>query len=96
MRIYIAGPVTGMPYQKAYRRFYAQERRLKKKGLEVINPMRKCKESWLWWRCMIVCIYNLIQCDSIYMLKGWQDSRGARIEHKVATWLKMKIYHKIK
>ena len=26
----------------------------------------------------------LLDCDAIYMLEGWQESKGAKIEHMVA------------
>uniref|UniRef100_A0A6M3L308 DUF4406 domain-containing protein n=1 Tax=viral metagenome TaxID=1070528 RepID=A0A6M3L308_9ZZZZ len=35
----------------------------------------------------------LTRCDSIYMMKGWQDSYGAMAEHAVAMELDMEIIY---
>ena len=36
---------------------------------------------------------NLQQCDAIYMLDGWQKSRGARAELATAEWLGLEVLH---
>lgn len=40
---------------------------------------------------MRVCITHLMECDAIYMLKDWKQSRGARLEHFIALKLGMRI-----
>ncbi len=38
------------------------------------------------WRVhMRADIALLVQCDMIYMLRGWELSKGAKLEHDVAT-----------
>ena len=34
----------------------------------------------------------LMDCDAIYLLKGWERSEGATAEFAVATWLGMKVF----
>ena len=86
-RVYIAGKVTGMPYIPTYYKFQKREKELQDLGYSVFNPMKKCSQSWSYFRCMCVCIFNLLfRCDKISLLDDWQDSRGARIEHKIAMF----------
>lgn len=35
----------------------------------------------------------LLSCDGIYMLKGWEKSKGAKLEHEIATALKIKMMY---
>jgi len=86
-KCYIAGKVSGMPYEKALRNFQSAEDKLKRLGFHPINPTRLCRSHWGWHRCMIVCLWNLLWCGNITMLYNWRDSRGARIEYKVAKLL---------
>lgn len=89
--IYIAGKVTGMPYQLAVLEFSNAETMLQLQGT-VINPLRICKQEWSWLRCMIVCVWHLLtKCDRIYLLPNWHDSRGAKIELWFAILTKKEI-----
>ena len=44
---------------------------------------------------MLKDIADLLQCNAIYMLQGWEDSKGARIEHYIATEIGMPIMYEI-
>jgi|11BtaG_2_1085332.scaffolds.fasta_scaffold18588_2 hypothetical protein len=33
----------------------------------------------------------ILECDAMYMLKGWQKSRGATAEYYIALWLDMPV-----
>jgi hypothetical protein len=35
----------------------------------------------------------LAGCDAIYMLKGWEDSKGANLEMKMAEYLGMDVFY---
>jgi len=37
--------------------------------------------------CHDRCIQAVKDCDAIYMLKGWRDSKGATAEHALAQWM---------
>ena len=41
-------------------------------------------------------IEGLIGCSVIFMLPGWSNSKGARIEHMIARWLSMDIMYSSK
>ena len=38
-------------------------------------------------------ISELVKCDAIYMLEGWEKSIGASAEYSIARWLGIKIIH---
>lgn len=40
--------------------------------------------SWTWKDFMRADIPFVLKCDVIYMLSGWERSRGARLEHWLA------------
>ena len=42
---------------------------------------------------MIVCVWRLMGCSYVYCLNDWQESRGARIENRVARMLGKKIIY---
>jgi hypothetical protein len=42
---------------------------------------------------MLEDIKNLFYCDSIFMLHNWVESKGARIEHFIATEMEIKIFY---
>lgn len=92
MRFYISGPITGA---KGYlRHFGAAEQALKNKGHEVINPTRNSyvmPESASHAEYMKVSIAQLSCCEAILMLKGWEQSKGAREEFCYAVDHKMPI-----
>jgi len=92
-RIYISGRISGTELLLTKRRFMQKEIELNKISHVEYNPMKDVAESlhtWLYYMRVGIC--NLMTCDSIYMLKGWRKSRGARIEITIARLLKYKIY----
>ena len=36
-----------------------------------------------------------MDCDRIYMLEGWEDSEGAKIEHMLAKELRMPCLYEL-
>jgi len=40
---------------------------------------------------MITDVYQLLKCDEIYMIRNWQNSKGARIELAVACLKGLKV-----
>ena len=95
-KIFISGPISGRPYKKAVIHFNAYALLVHQFGFEPVNPIRLCCPIWPWWRCMAVCLWHLLWCDAVLMLRGWDMSRGARIEHKVAEILgKVIMYEEV-
>lgn len=90
-KVYIAGAVSNLPYQEAMENFKKAEEFLYSRGDTPVNPTKHCDVSWTWDECMKKTIPLLLTCDKIYMLKGWKQSRGAKLEHFIALKLGIRI-----
>ena len=86
-KLFISGPISGRPYKEAVRHFNAYALLVHQFGFDPVNPIQLCRPDWSWRRCMAVCLWHLLWCDAVFMLRGWDMSRGARIEHRVAEIL---------
>lgn len=94
MKVYISGPITGLPYEEVEKAFNEAETRLKEQGYEVVNPLNNGlpRES-TWNEHMRADIKLLLDCDVIYMLNGWEYSKGASLEYDLAIDLCFKLIH---
>lgn len=90
MRLYIAGPITGVEHHERF--FKAAAFRLSGAGYEPVSPtvvteeraaryQRPEDDTWQMW--MRATARLLIECDGVALLPGWRGSRGAMIE---ADW----------
>ena len=87
MKIYISGPMTNIKdlNKKA---FSEAAERIKKLGYEVVNPHDIANDG-SWRDAMRQDIKAMMDCDAIYLLHGYEDSRGAMIEYRIAKMLDM-------
>lgn len=93
MKIYISGKISGIE-NEAFAIFEEAEKRLLELGHEVVNPMRLNHDhDKSWENYMKEDVKALCECDGVYMLSNWRDSKGAVIEHDLALNLKMKIVY---
>lgn len=93
-KIYISGKITGKLYADAYEDFARAEKQWTDANYEVINPMNIAHDhDKSWENYMKVDLKAMLDCDSVYMLKCWKDSRGAIIEHNLAQELELKIIY---
>ncbi|SDI64855.1 protein of unknown function [Paraburkholderia steynii] len=91
MRIYIAGPMTGIP-EFNFPAFFKAAARLRQQGHFVINPAEIVADTSVEWaECMKADIRELVTCDAVFMLPGWTASRGARLEHFIALELGLSV-----
>ena len=85
MKVYIAGKITGLPHEDAVQKFENAARALKEKGHEPFVPtVLPSYNDVSHEDYMHVCYAMIDICDEIYMLKDWQDSKGARLERQYA------------
>jgi Domain of unknown function (DUF4406) len=90
-KTYIAGPMTGLP-ELNFPAFHQAAEWLRGMGHEVVNPAEiNPGVSMEWHECMRADIAQLVTCQCIYLLPGWEDSRGAKLEHHIAERLGMRI-----
>ena len=89
-RIYVAGPMTGLPDHN-FPAFMAAAAKLRDQGHHVENPADGgLVDGWTWADYMRRCIGQLITCDTIALLPNWHTSRGAMIELRLAEDLGMR------
>lgn len=84
--VYISGPMTGLPDLNAPA-FDAKQAELEAAGYDVINPARAGELHWTWLQFMKRALVDLSQADAIYMLTGWETSKGAVLERAIALAL---------
>ena len=85
LRVYISGKITGTT--DFIERFAKAEEKLKSEGYAVLNPAHAnsyMPEDTTWEEYMKVSMTLLQMADAIYMLNGWEDSKGAKQEYETA------------
>lgn len=87
---YIAGPITG--HYNYESNFAIAAEHLKSRGAIVLNQAMlpiglKSHQSY-----MNICLPMLREAETIVMLPGWRDSKGALMEYDEARRLEMPAY----
>ena len=86
MKVYISGQISGLEYEEARARFDKAEDFLKGLGVDTVNPMDNgLPEESTWIQHLCKDLELLHDCSHIYMIDGWQLSRGACIEYDFAV-----------
>lgn len=106
MRLYIAGPMSGLP-DFNYPAFFAAEAALEALGHTPLNPAKNDGQTveeaiassgtnenpaHPWEYYLRRDIPKVVSADALVMLPGWQKSRGANLEVHIATSLGMPLY----
>lgn len=85
--VYIAGKVTGLPYQQVYTKFKAKQLELEKQGFFVLNPCEHIAATADWQEAMRTALVLLTSSQHIYLLPDWRFSEGATVERCLALKL---------
>lgn len=90
-RTYLAGPMSGLPDDN-YPAFHAAAGALRAIGQVVESPAENPKPGVPTWENYLrAALTQMLRCDSILLLPGWEESRGARLEKHVAEALGMTV-----
>ena len=94
--VYIAGPMTGLP-EFNYPAFRLAELDLIDAGhcvhnpvhIERHNPTPGTPQPWDWY--VRHALRMVLDSGAVALLPGWENSRGATLEHQVATALGLDV-----
>ena len=91
-RVYISGAIAHHDIKERKQAFAEAETVLRRLGFEPVNPFRNgLPEDADWRQHMRVDIGLLLGCGYVYMLKGWELSKGAKLELDVASSCGIKV-----
>lgn len=101
VKVYISGPITGLAEEEFKKNFADAAELLKSNGFTPVNPCElevECGETCgseltftdgsyqHHWSCyMKTDLKALLDCEGIFMLDGWRNSKGAKLEYEVAV-----------
>lgn len=92
-RVYVAGPMSGLPGLN-FPAFNAAAEALRAQGWHVENPADHGEVAGATWADYMhsdVCM--LASCSAIHLLPGWSKSRGATLEANIAAALGMQFQY---
>ena len=95
MKIYVSGPISGIE-NRNIDAFNAMGEKLRSLGHEVINPFELDTPGFnpegCWFKYLKRDLAQLLYCDAVCLLPGWEESKGARLEVVVARNLELPLY----
>lgn len=93
--IYLSGKITDETRDREtqnMQRFFELEQQFIKDGVAVFNPAVLEEPGWTWEQYLARDLFFIYQSlPTMYMMKGWEDSRGARLEYETAKLLGLEI-----
>jgi hypothetical protein len=94
MKCYISGQITNLSEEKYLHYFAIGMEEVRAMNMHPVNPCHLPHEHDKTWQSyMKHDIIEMLQCDAVYMLNNWQNSRGAKIEWQIANGLGMQIFY---
>jgi len=93
-KCYIAGKITGLPEDEYRNNFFDAVVEVRRLGFDPINHVTLPHNHGRTWKdYMKECLTALLQCDCLYALRSWRESKGATIEVKTAMHLGIDIIY---
>ena len=91
-KVYISGAIAHYDLEERRQAFDQADSFLSLKGYSPVNPFKNGLPDEAHWReHMRADIALLLGCDFIYMLQGWELSKGAKLELDVASSCGIKV-----
>lgn len=91
-KVYISGAIAYYDMAERREAFSDAEMRLRGMGFNPVNPFKNGLPDEAHWReHMRADIRLLLDCEFIYMLQGWELSKGAKLELDVASSCGIKV-----
>ena len=91
MKVYIAGPISNNPEFK--NQFKVAQIILELNDNNIVFNPSTLPAGLSQQEYMSICIPMLYCCDTIYLLKGWENSVGANIEKQLAEQAGMTVMY---
>ena len=93
MRVYIAGQMSGLP-DYGYDAFHHYASLWRSHGYDVLNPAERFggRTDLPYDVYIKASIIDVLASDAIAMIPGWEESKGANLEHQIAEVLGLPIY----
>lgn len=98
-KVYISGQMTGIEGYNAFE-FNKATDLLRGQGINCVNPFEigrtiehkldSCTIEEKYFMYMKADIAVLLDCTHIYLLKGWEKSKGAKMEKQIADFFNIK------
>jgi hypothetical protein len=93
-KVYISGKITGLPFDEVQAKFEAAKKFVTGLGHEAVSPLENgLHVDCPWIFHMRMDIIMLLDCDAIYLLSDWCDSRGAMLEKNIAETLGIEMLY---
>jgi len=89
VKIYISGPISGT--DDYVERFKAAEAKILAAGQTTVNPA-SVTGSFDYRTYINRGLARLAECDAIYLMEGWRNSKGARLEQRYAETVGLMEY----
>ncbi|HET7386918.1 MAG TPA: DUF4406 domain-containing protein [Nocardioidaceae bacterium] len=96
MKLYISGPMTGLP-EFNYPAFREADSLLRNVGYDILNPADSeernptpgVPQAWDWY--MRHALRMVLDAEGVALLPGWHESRGAALEVHIACALRLPV-----
>ena len=98
-KIYISGAISHHDEQERRKAFARTAAMCETLGFESMNPFENelhrmgVAEKFSWREHMKVDLQMLLGCDAICMMDGWEESKGCKLEHDVASTCGLTVYY---
>lgn len=87
LKCYNSGKIGGLSLPVAAKKFEQADKEIRAIGCDPVNPLNNGLQfSDPWIMHMVLDVYNMLLCPVVYFQRDWRESRGARIEYKIAKF----------